>query len=225
MVTDVSGIGMSVEYTYPAPPPEALALMRRLDRAGLADTDNQSTADYLATLATLEDLMATATRKATFKQRSIDADGVVRGPDDQALAELAARVADLDAHAARMRRAVTYLDGLLSAHEALPATAEGELASRPLAARYRAYRRGDAPTTLHSLVVECWRLAVRVRESYRVLSEAGKADAVAAWGPFCDANGDAPLLYGHAPQREIETLDKRAARLGVADMATMRRGR
>jgi hypothetical protein len=205
-----------MEYTYPAPPPEALTIARRLDRAGYPDTSNSETADWLASLKVYEALMATATRKATFKQRQIDLDGVVRGPDDQALAELAARVAALDAHATRMRRAVAYLDGLLSAHEALPATAEGELASRPLAARYRAYRRGDAPTTLHTLVVECWRLAVRVREAYRVLSEAGKADAVAAFGPFCDANGDAPLLYGHTPQREIELLDKRAKRLGVS---------
>lgn len=216
----------TMEYTYPLPPPpEALTIARRLDRAGYLNTDHAETTDWLASLKIYEALMATATRKATFKQRQIDLDGVVRGPDDQALAELAARVAALDAHAERMRRAVAYLDGLLDRHEALPATAEGELASRPLAARYRSYRRGDAPVSLHTLVLECWRLAVCVREAYRVLSEAGKADAVADWGPFQDANGDSPILYGHTPQREIELLDKRATRLGVADMTTMRRGR
>lgn len=206
------------EYTYPAPPLPAAGLANWLSGAGLADTDNTSTIYWLAQLQHYEELMATATRKSTFKQRAIDADGVVRTPDDQALAELAARVAALDAHGQRMARAVAFLDALLDRYEALPATAEGELASRPIAARYRAYRRqqADGPATnLHALQVECWRLAVRCREGFRILTPAGQADAVASFGVFRDANGDAPLLLGHTPQRAIEALDARATRLGV----------
>lgn len=207
------------EYVYPSAPPEALTIARRLDRAGYDDRDNAGTADWVASLHVYEGLMATATRMATYKQRSIDADGAIRTPDDQALDELAARVAALDAHGDRMRRAVAYLETLLDKYEALPATAEGELAARPVATRYRAWRRGDGPTTLHALVVECWRLAMRCREAYRVLSPAGQADAVASFGAFRDATGDAPLLYGHTPQRAIEALDRRAARLGVSTLA------
>ena len=222
-----------MEYVYPTAPPEALTLARRLDRAGYADTDHASTAEWLAALHTYEALMATATRRATFKaDRRVDSDGVVLTGEaalaDLALAELATRMAAFAALGQRVQAAVTYLDGLLDQYAALP-TDPGTLdQAEALQRRYigRRVRVQDGPAvTLADLIAEGWRLAVRCREGYRVLNADGQRAAVEAWGPFRDASGDGPLWHTVMPQTAILALDARAARLGVVTLASNRIGR
>lgn len=221
-------------YRYPATEPAAaITIRRRLERAGLGDADNQTMAAWIHDLRLYEGIMATETRRLTFSlARTVDRDGVVRegdaAADDATLAELGRRVAALDAHGARIGKAVAHLNALLDRYEALGTDPATTAESEELRRRYigRRVRTGDGPTvTLRDLIAEGWRLAVLCREGYRLLREAGKRDAVAAWGQFQDASGDGPLWTGHVPQAEVDDLDRRAARLGVLTLHGAARGR
>lgn len=136
-------------------------------------------------------------------------------------AEILARLADaLDAFRATgdtARRAIRYLSGLLDQHSALPL--DDELAAHTLALRFLSYRYGPASyphRSIRDVVAEGWGKAVQCRLAYRQLSQAGRAQAEALYGPFTDGEqSDRPLWLLAFPQGELDALDMRAKGVGI----------
>lgn len=213
-------------------PAAARTLVNRLQRAGLADTDNESTADWLATLTSYEHTMAKELRMATFALVSQQPRETVTEEDADAAAyeRLAEAVAAFDAHGALARDMIAWLDRWLDIIEALPVEAGVEAHRR--GQRYLSYRYGRLPllpplhkrqahhwpwtVTLQGHEQAGWRLAVECRTAWRILAPRQQLQAVADFGPFHDPDTlDNPLWMAHYPDREQHALDQRASALGV----------
>lgn len=210
----------------------ARTLVKRLERAGIADSDNESTADWLATLAAYEQVMAKEIRMATFTLSNVNIRQPVTEEDADvvAYARLAEAIAAFDAHGALAREMIAWLTCWLDIIEALPAEAGVEAHKR--SQRYLAYRYGKLPLlpplakrqphhwpfsmTLQGHEQEGWRVAVTCRQAWRILTPAQQEQAIADFGPFYDPHTlDNPLWAAHYPAAEQRALDQRASALGV----------
>ena len=212
--------------------PAARTLVKRLERAGLADTDNASTAAWIDTLHAYEQVMAKEIRMVSFRLTSQAPEETVteEAADAAAYERLAAAVAAFDAHGAVAREMIAWLGRWLDIIAALPAEAGVEAHKR--GQRYLAYRYGKLPllppvakrqphhwpfaVTLQGHEQAGWRLAVECRTAWRVLTPAQQLQAVADFGAFTDDNrSDNPLWSAHFPADELHALDQRASALGV----------
>lgn len=212
--------------------PAARTLVKRLERAGLGDTDHESTAAWIETLHAYEQVMNREMRMATFALTSQRPRETVTEDEADAAAyeRLAVAVAAFDAHGATAREMIAWLGRWLDIIAALPAEAGVEAHKR--GQRYLAYRYGRLPLlpplskrqahhwpwtmTLQAHEQAGWRLAVACRTAWRVLTPAQQLQAVSDWGPFTDENrSDNPLWAGHFPAAELRALDRRAGALGV----------
>ncbi|MGN6759454.1 MAG: hypothetical protein ACTHMJ_24050 [Thermomicrobiales bacterium] len=223
--------------------PAARTLVKRLERAGVADTDNESTAAWIDTLHAYEQVMAKEVRMVSFRLTSQAPEETIteEAVDAAAYERLAAAVAAFDAHGTTAREMIGWLGRWLDIIAALPADAGVEAHKR--GQRYLSYRYGKLPllpplakrqahhwpfaVTLQGHEQAGWRLAVECRTAWRVLTPAQQIQAVADWGAFTDDDRtDRPLWRNHYPADEQHALDQRASALGVdpRPRAVARRG-
>lgn len=220
-------------------PPESAAartLARRLDRAGMAQDFGQGDTDWLATLASYEEVVNKGLRMATFLLTDeLVQHGAQETADERAYRALAESVAAFDAHGAVAAAMIAKLGAVLDRIEALPLDdAAGQIA---LAGRYLACRYGPLPTprppgawpwrdSLRGWHMAGWGVAIVCRQAYRILGREQRGQAVEDFGPFTDAdNSDNPLWSCHFPATEELALDDRAARLGIDVRAKQERER
>jgi hypothetical protein len=220
--------------TYPriAIPAAATTIARRLDRAGLVDTDHAATAAWLHDLALYERQVDKERCMALYvgAARTVDVDGVVtRDPDlaaDAALVDCLGDLAAWSAHAAVARAMIALLDSALTAIDAIPVAdlapwvragglwlrlRQGAGAVRPLppVTPWRDWR-WDMSLKAHDL--DGYRRHMVVcRQRYRLLAPPGRRAVAEEHG----IRDDLDILHRLYPVAERDALDERAKVLGV----------
>lgn len=229
--------------TYPiaVPPIEipaaALTIARRLDRAGLADTDNAATAAWLHDLALYESLIDSERRMALYigAARVVDRETgeVTHDADRAADAALRDAMGDLEAwraHAGECRAMVAWLDAALTTIAAIPVVDLG--AYQRACGLWCRLRHGDgkrpavrplppsAPWRDWSWPVAlAWhqtdgyiRYLPLCRQRWRLLAAPGRRAVLEEFGIASDLD----LLHKVYPVAERDALDERANTLGVS---------
>jgi len=211
----------------------ARTIARRLDRLGIADTDNDSTAAWVHDLELYEALMEKEQRMALYvgQTRRVDRETgeVTHGHDDD-LAEAAWRafVTDLGlwrAHAEQAGRILAMLDGALDALAATPhddptrwARSCGYWSSirhgpfpRPLppVAPWSQFSGG---TSYRQHMDQGWLLMIVVRDRYRPLTKESKRAARQEFG----IGEPQDIYHVIAPLAQRDALDQRAQSLSVS---------
>lgn len=215
----------------------ARTIARRLDRLGMADTDNDSTAAWIHDLELYEALMEQEQRMALYlgATRRVDRETgeVTHGhPDDLAEAAWRAFATDLALwreHAAMGARILTMLDGALDALAALPhddPTRWARSCGLWIGMRHGPLKRPLPPVmpwktwvwggSYRDWLHQGWRHATVCRQRYRALTKESRRAAIAEFGLEERGQVD-PLWHGIWPVAAQDALDRRAQELHVCD--------
>lgn len=215
----------------------ARTIARRLDRLGMADTDNASTQAWVNDLQLYEALMEKEARVALYvgQTRRVDTETgeVTHGhPDDLAEAAWRAFATDLALwreHAEEAGRILTMLDGALD-HMALLTIDEPSRWTRVcglwIGMRHGPLKRPLPPGapwngwvwqgSYRDWLHQGWRHATVCRQRYRALTKESKRAAIAEFGLEERGQVD-PLWHGIWPIAQQDALDRRAQELHVCD--------